>query len=335
MIKIGIAGCGGMGITHLSALKALSKEFDCKVTAAADCRKERLALADEIIKGLIHYDCAEQMIQNAELDAVFITLPTYCHCEAAVAAMEKGMDVFIEKPVCLTKEEGALLLKTEARTRRAVMVGHVIRFAPEYAFLKEVHDSGRYGKLNILVKKRLGGKPGWSYQNWFLDPRKSGTVVLDLLIHDADFIRYLLGEPEGFSVQANREADGMISQAIVGFDYPVVVSAEALWSCAPGYPFQMGYRAEFEKAAVLYDSAAEQPLLVYSDSGESGSPLLTAELAEQGKGTGINVSSLGIYYLEDRYFIESLLFNRPMVKSSLCEGVASAELMLRVLEKYR
>ena len=334
MKKIGIAGCGGMGMTHLQALKALSEEFDCRITAAADCRAERLAMAAETVSGLSLYQTAEEMIDKAELDVVFITLPTYEHCRAAVQSMQKGLDVFIEKPVCLNKEESTLLLKVESDTRRTVMVGHVIRFAPEYAFLKQLFDDGRYGTLKGLILQRVGAKPAWSYQNWFLNPEKSGTVLVDLAIHDIDFIRYLLGEPRDFSVQAYREADGMIKQALIEFIYesPIVVSAEALWSCAPALPFHMGFRAEFEKAAVVYDSNAQKPLQVFLDSGETLFPALFAGPSQEEGKTGVNVSSLGIYYLEDRYFIESLIKGTPVIKSSLSEAVASLELALSIRE---
>ena len=80
---------------------------------------------------------------------------------------KKGMHVFIEKPVCLTREDADLLLRKEKETGVKVMVGQVVRCFAEYEFLKKAYEAGTYGKLESIVMKRISGDVQWGYEDWF------------------------------------------------------------------------------------------------------------------------------------------------------------------------
>ena len=100
MMKIGLIGCGGIGMTHALALKALSQKYDLCVTAIADVRKERLELGLNVWPEAKAYDEGMDLLENAELDLAMICLPTYLHAKFAVRAMEEGTPEFTEKPAC-------------------------------------------------------------------------------------------------------------------------------------------------------------------------------------------------------------------------------------------
>lgn len=112
-MKIGVIGCGGMGTTHYLSLKALSAQMDAEVTALADCRQEFLERAAAHFPGVHTYKEGMELIESESLDVVHICLPSYLHAEYAIAAMKKGMHVFVEKPLCLTMEEGKALLEAK------------------------------------------------------------------------------------------------------------------------------------------------------------------------------------------------------------------------------
>ena len=114
-MKVGVIGCGGMGTTHYLSLKVLSSQMDVEVVALADCREEFLQKAAAEFPEARTYTYGMELIERENLDAVHICLPSYLHTEHAVAAMKKGMNVLVEKPVCLTREEGELLLVEEYR----------------------------------------------------------------------------------------------------------------------------------------------------------------------------------------------------------------------------
>ena len=140
-MKIGLIGCGGMGTTHNLSLKALSGKMDVEVTALADCRQEFLERAAKQWPQAKTYVTGKELLEKEELDAVHICLPSYLHAEHAIMAMEKGMHVFCEKPVCLTAEDGRRLLEVQKKTGVSVMVGQVVRSFDEYRYLKDVYEN--------------------------------------------------------------------------------------------------------------------------------------------------------------------------------------------------
>lgn len=160
MIRVGLIGCGFMGGMHAACYAALA-ELGVKVTAIADDRPEFLAQMKEQTDAQT-YESGMALIEQADVDVVDICLPTYLHTAHACAAMEKGRDVFCEKPVCLTEEDMQALLETKKRTGRKVMVGQVIRLWDEYAWLKKTVDAGTYGRVLSGVFQRVSSRPGWA-----------------------------------------------------------------------------------------------------------------------------------------------------------------------------
>lgn len=160
MIRVGLIGCGFMGGMHAACYAALA-ELGVKVTAIADDRPEFLAQMKEQTDAQT-YESGMALIEQADVDVVDICLPTYLHTAHACAAMEKGRDVFCEKPVCLTEEDMQALLETKKRTGCKVMVGQAIRLWDEYAWLKKTVDAGTYGRVlsgvfqRVFVAPRLG-----------------------------------------------------------------------------------------------------------------------------------------------------------------------------------
>jgi len=126
-MKVGLIGCGGMGTTHNLSLKALSTKMNVEVTALADCRPEFLEKAAIQWPNARQYKTGMELLETESLDSVHICLPSYLHTEHALAAMDKGMNVFIEKPVCLTEEEAEKLMDAQKRNGVQVMVGQVVR----------------------------------------------------------------------------------------------------------------------------------------------------------------------------------------------------------------
>lgn len=332
-MKVGVIGCGGMGTTHYLSLKALSEQMDVEVVALADCRKEFLDKAAAHFPNARTYEKGMDLIENEQLDSVHVCLPSYLHVSHAVAAMEKGMNVFVEKPVCLTSEEGEEILAAEKRTGRKVMVGQVVRCFDEYRYLKEVFDKKCFGNLRSMVMKRISGDVRWGFEDWFHDEKKSGSVVLDLHIHDLDFLRYMLGEPDCFQVKASAFESGMINQIITEYEFGnVFVSTEGIWDISPAIKFEAGFRACFEEATVVYNGNQNPALVVYKKDGTVEYPELHSEYAVEDTSAGINISNLGPYYTEIKYFIQCVLNEKPIELAPVSEGVKSVELALKEWE---
>ncbi|MDP4119100.1 MAG: Gfo/Idh/MocA family oxidoreductase [Bacillota bacterium] len=329
MIKVGLIGFGGMGGVHAQCYEALSDKV--KVVAVADPVEEKRKEAVEKF-ACDTYESGEQLIENADVDMVDICTPTFLHTKFAVKAMENGINVFMEKPVCLNEQEAQLLLETESKTGCKVQIGQVIRFWNEYAWLKNTFESGVYGKLISGVFTRLSANPNWSWENWYNDPDRSGTIALDLHVHDVDFVRYLLGEPLDVSSRCTRNSQGVIEQIFSSYKYEnAVVTTEGCWDFANSFPFTMGYRVKFEKATVVFDSTATPSLVVYQNSEDKIIPDVTSDF-DKGENTGINISSLGAYYTEINYFVEALENDTPLLVAPLKEAIKSAELVWKEVE---
>lgn len=332
-MKVGLIGCGGMGMTHILSLKALAENYNIEVIALADCREKFLKKAIEIWPLANQYISGIELIEKEDLDTLHICLPSYLHTEHAIAAMEKGIHVLIEKPVCLTKEDGQKLLETEKRTKVKVLVGQVLRCFEEYQYLKKIYDSKTYGNLKSIIMHRLSGNVNWGFNDWFHDEKKSGSSILDLHIHDADFLRYMIGEPDQLEVLSTSFDNGMINQVITSYQFGNTIAVtEGIWDISPSFPFEASYRACFEDATIVFNGVKKPSITVYHKDGSIETPELKFAYNVKNNKSGINISNLGPYYTEIKYFIECVQNNKPIELAPLSEGIKSVELVLKEFE---
>ncbi len=331
MIKAGLIGTGFMGGTHAACYEALLNSGDFKVTAIADLDIDKAGkLACKF--GAQVFKTGMELIEEGDINMVDICLPTYMHTEHALKAMEKGFDVFIEKPVCFNEEEALMLLEMKRKTGVKVAVGQCIRFWDEYAYLKKLIDRNVYGRLISGVFKRVSPRPGWGWEQWLLDEKKSGLAALDLHIHDVDFVRYILGRPDNIKSEIPRVDKGKEHIFSLYRYGNAVISIEGGWDYPSGFPFEMEYRMRFEKAAVAFNSAKNPSLMVYGEDGTVLEPTIEKDFVSQNGKLGGNISSLGGYYKELRYFVECLKQGKEPEISPLEEGIESFRLTMKEIE---
>ena len=292
MLKVGLVGVGGISGAHIPAWQSME---DVELVALCDVRPEQMTRYPE----LRQYTDMDDMLAKEQLDILDICLPTYLHADAAVKAMERGIHVLSEKPVSLKTEDVHRLYETAKRNNVRFMVAQVLRFWPEYVYLKEIYDSGRYGKLLSGRMARLGHMPGWSWDNWMKDESRSGLVPFDLHIHDLDFMVYTFGKPKQVSSFRARRPDQDVFTAVYQFD-GFYVDSEATWYAAP-YPFHASYRFQFEKALIVLDGA----LTVYEVDGKT----FTVG-ADGGETGGIELPPTNAYANEIRYFADCVKAGR-------------------------
>lgn len=326
MIKVGLIGCGFMGGMHAACYAALA-DLDVKVTAVADVRPE---FAAKLANGAEIYATGMELIEKADVDVVDVCLPTHLHAAHAVAAMKAGKNVFVEKPVAFKDEDMELILATEKETGAKVQVGQVIRQWVEYVWLKGVVDAGTFGKVKHAMFRRLSSWPDWAWEGWLHQVDKSGGVAVDMHVHDVDYVRYILGEPDVVKAHAHRDTEGAIQQinAVYGYGNDVSVAVEAGWEYPATFPFTAGFRVKFEKATVVLDAGV---LTVYPVDGAAYNPELEEEFTGEND-IGGNVSSLGGYYNELKYFVEGLQGKNDLSVATVAEAVKSVQLVKREIE---
>ncbi len=326
MLTVGLIGCGGMGNMHLNCYLALKDKV--KVVAVADVvesKREAFAKRAEAKS----YASAQELLDNETPDIIDICLPTFLHAEYGIKAMEKGCNLFIEKPICLTDEEANLLLETQKKTGAKVQVGQVVRFMDGYKYLKNVIEDGTYGKVVTGVFERLSANPKWAWENWFNDPERSGTAALDLHVHDTDFIRYIMGEPDSIESEGVRDENGVLTHIFTKYKYgKTVISAEGGWDFPDCYPFAAQYRVMLEKATIELQKGK---VTVYPVGDKAFEPEFGSD-NDINVDSGINVSSLGGYFNEINYFIDQIVLGNGKEIAPLSEGVKSAQLVRKEIE---
>ncbi len=331
MKKVGLIGCGYMGSMHADCYEAMSDRV--QIVAVADLVEENAMKFSKRFNAKIYID-ANDLILNADVDYVDICLPTYLHAEYAIMAMEKGLDAFVEKPLCLTAEEADKLVSVQEKTGRIVQVGQVIRFWDEYVWLKEAKESGKYGKLIFANFKRLSPYPTWAWNNWLHDASLSGGMAQDLHIHDADFARYLMGNPTEVKSGGVIDSDGLTDSitAVLKFD-TASVTVEGSWSFPASFPFSMSFVARFEKAVVYHNSATGE-FILYPNDGNAEN-ITVNKVYTASSSSGGNVSSLGGYYNELKYFLDRL--DNPSLPdiASVAEGAESLKLVLKEIDMLK
>ena len=296
MLKVGLVGAGGISRAHIPAWIAME---ETELVALCDIRPEQM----EEFPNQRHYTDFDEMLEKETFDILDICLPTYLHVDYAVKAMEKGIHVICEKPISLKEEDVARAYDAAKRNHVSFMIAQVLRFWPEYEFLKCLVDSGRYGKVLSGTMHRLGVKPKWSWDNWMMDPDRSGMVPFDLHIHDLDFLMYAFGNPQ--NVVCHRSLRPEQDYIANVYEYPdFFVSVEAAWYAAP-MPFAVGFRFQFEDALVIFEKGV---CTVYQNDGTILD--FSAEVAAQLDAGSVNLIQSDAYANEIRYFTDCVLTGR-------------------------
>lgn len=304
MTKVAVCGVGPMGRMHAQLLK---QQQGVELVAIADVQEELRARVSAELE-VEAYDSGETLIDARIAEVVWVCAPTYLHAPLAIRALRNGHHVFSEKPMALDEKECSAMIAAADKAGRMLTVGQVLRFWPEYVYLKNTIDAGTYGKLRTLSMTRLGGVTiGW--QEWFLDEKRGGTQIFDRHIHDTDMTLWLLGKPDAVVTYGTLGQRGGYVHCFTRYCYPdVAVSAEGCADQPDGYPFTMGYHATFENGAIEFNSRTSPTLTVYGKDGSREHPELPNPLGSLD--VGLNITSASGYYLEGVYFLDCIAHGR-------------------------
>jgi 1,5-anhydro-D-fructose reductase (1,5-anhydro-D-mannitol-forming) len=282
LVKVGLIGVGGMGKNHY---ECFGRNPNSTVVAISDRTPRRLegdwsrpglnlgkdseAVVD--LTGVQTYLDYKELLANSEIDLVDICLPTWLHAEAVVAALEAGKHVLCEKPMAMTTDECIAIEQSAAMSDKQVMIGHCLRYWPEYVKASEIINGGEYGKVLSADLYRAGGTPWWSSDNWLATGPKSGGAVLDLHIHDVDTALWWFGKPDKI-VANGLEIDGlpMRVDALWKYTKGPVVSLHGSWDHNGGGPFVFGFTLVMEKATLRYEFIGGEATLKLYKPKEDG-----------------------------------------------------------------
>ena len=288
MKKVAIVGFGFMGKTHYGAWK---KCRGAKVVAICDANLSQLTAkvqgnirgaADNtaVPKSVKVYEDFGAMLAAGGFDIVDITLPTLLHPKMSIAALKAGYHVLCEKPMALELKDCDRMLAAAKTVKRQLLIAHCVRFFPENAYVRELVESGRYGKVIAADFTRFIAPPKWSPKgaDWFFDEKKSGGVLFDAHVHDADYIAGTFGRPKALTASFHRNARGFVDHTTATFFYKdALITSDSSFAAAASLVWEASGRVFFEKATVYFGPFYKTPLMVYPDEGKPFSPKLPSK----------------------------------------------------------
>lgn len=332
MVKIGIVGIGFMGMIHYYAYRKVQK-----AEVIAICTRNPKKLAGdwrdvqgnfgprggiEDLSGIRKYDNLNDILADKDIDMLDICLPTHMHTETSIAGLNAGKHVLVEKPIALDLDAANEMVAAAEKAGRYLMVGHVLPFFPEFAYVRKAVESGEYGKLIGGHFKRIITAPTWSED--IADYSKTGGPGIDLHIHDTHFIQLIGGMPDRVCSRGMLVEDKYVkylSTQYIYDDKEVCLTAASGAISQPGRAFTHGYEVYLEKATILFESATlgnkgvtSMPVTLLTGDGEVHNP-------DMGAGDPID-SFAG----EIQYAVDSIRNNQTPVALS-GEGARDALLL--------
>lgn len=187
-LKIGIVGSGFMARTHAPGWRATPAEITGFYSTEPDGAR---ALAEQY--GARLFTSYDELLAAA--DVVDICTPTPSHHGQVMQAAASGKAIVCEKPLARTTAQAVEMVAACERAGVPLLVGHVVRYFPEYAAAYRIVERGEIGRVAVTRVSRTSFKPhADEARSWFHDLAQSGGILMDLLIHDYDFARWVGGD---------------------------------------------------------------------------------------------------------------------------------------------
>lgn len=208
--RIGLIGAGLVGKRHADAIAGSKKTI---LAAIADPAPEAAAIA--VNHNVPHFDSLEQMLDAIAIDGVILATPNQLHAQGAITAINAGLPVLIEKPICDNLTDARKIVAAGKSKNIAVAIGHHRRHNPIIAKAKTLIDEGRLGKIvSVNASAWLYKSDDYFIAKW-RSKKGAGPVFINL-IHDVDLMVHLCGPVnQVHAFEANSVRGGAIEDSAV------------------------------------------------------------------------------------------------------------------------
>ena len=205
-IRLGIIGCGRATQAH--HLPAINATGAFRVEAVADIDEEKARRTAHASHAQRWFNSYRELLPL--VDAVAVATPTSSHADIAVEALERGLDVLLEKPMAMTLLECDRIAEVAARSRRVLLVAHNARWHRLAARARQIVLSGRLGPIQAIQSLYTHNNPYWR-NHWHQRRELGGGVLFNDGVHHFDLWRWLLGaevlEARCFTADSERFED--------------------------------------------------------------------------------------------------------------------------------
>ncbi|MBI4659939.1 MAG: Gfo/Idh/MocA family oxidoreductase [Verrucomicrobia bacterium] len=322
-VNVAVVGLGFMGVTHLKSYRQITS-----ARLVAVCDAVRLPVNGVIpgVSGNISdadafklsddvkvFRNVEDVLADPTVDLVDLCVPTPLHHPQALAALKAGKHVLCEKPLARTSALAREIVAAAAKAKGFLMPAMCLRFWPEWSWIKHAIQANTYGKVLAARFRRVSEPPGWSRDTYFKGDQ-SGGALLDLHIHDVDFIQFCFGRPRSVYSSGLSRFSGAMDHVVTIYQVAsgAAVYAEGTWLMSNGHGFNMTCTFNFERATVDYDlSRGAEALLLF----EEGQPRRVIRCQEPDG-----------YIGELAHMIDSIQSGRPPSVVTVQDGLSAVEI---------
>jgi len=316
-MRIGFIGCGGIAGAHVSRL---SKMEDVDFVAFCDVVKEKAQAFSSKLGGSVYEDFHD-MIRAESLDVVYICLPPFAHSDEVQVSAERGINIFIEKPIALSLKLADEMVRAVRKAGVRSQVGYLLRFGAGVERAKELISSGKAGDISVVQGKYFCNFIGGA---WWRDREKSGGQLVEQSTHLYDAVRYLCGDVERIYAEMARrywvDAPGMTSEdtssAVLRFRTGAVGSLTATTGAYAGDRWVTSWTIAAKNFTFDFENA--NSLTIYSTSKPP-----TAET--------ISDPERDMFSLESRDLFDSIKSGKE-TRTPIEEGMKTLELTLAAVK---
>lgn len=267
MLKILLIGAGTMGSTHG---EAFTKMENAVLAGIVDKNMEKAEKLAERLQTKAFQTFEEALETIGKADVASICLPTPFHKPFLKKSADLGMHVICEKPLARNLDDAKEMIEYCREKNVKLFVGHVVRFFPEYIRAKELMEQGKIGRAAVARTYRGGAFPTAS-DDWYADYESSGGLVLDMIIHDFDFLRWCFGDAERVyakSIKGGDEKRIDYSLVTIRFKSGVIAHVEGSWA---HQSFTTKFEFAGEHGIIEHDSSKSVPVVFEGRSKNNAS----------------------------------------------------------------
>jgi UDP-N-acetylglucosamine 3-dehydrogenase len=320
--RIGIVGSNLYGRIHA---QAFAKHPRATVVGLALARGDHETdLASQL--GIRRYDSVSNLLDETGPDVLCICSGTAQHAEHALLAVGEGLHVLCERPIAMQLEQAMRIRSAVSEACVTFMVGHVLRFWPEYVEARKILSSGELGRILSVTPSRVSGTLSSAWRQRLLNA-DLGLGVLEALVHDMDYLGWLLGMPGSVYAHGLRASSGAWGQVQCLIEFPTGQQAqsEASYLVPLTFPLYMYLRVLAEKGALVYQFQG-----ALSDRGTSTREIVISRLGDSPE--ELEVPVYDAYEQEVDYFLSCVEDGKQPELGTVEQAIQALSMILTVAD---
>ncbi len=313
MLKVAVIGLGNMGQHHA---KAYTKLENVDFIAACDNNLDRFNSIQKQ-ENTHYFSNVDQMLEECEIDAVSICVPTFAHYELAKKCIDHNLAVLVEKPIAESIDQAKKLVQHAKDKNVILTVGHIERFNPAILKLKEYINNGKLGSVHAVQCKRYGPFP---------KQIKDADVLVDVAVHDIDIVQFLidldLTESNIFTHNIHCSDRADYGHLMLKFGENLMVNIHVSWAL----PFKHREVEIVGDKGIAIIDCINQSMTYYPVNVEKGDDYVSLPISEPEK---VEIIKKEPIIEECRSFVNAVITNTPPF---ICPEQATEALSLALCE---